>query len=212
MVTAIVPAYNEEATVATVVGTLRASGLDVLVVDDGSKDATAARARQAGASVLPTPRNFGKAGAMLFAMPYAPTDPVAFFDADLVGLRVDHVQRLVAAAELGYDMVCGIRDYGAFGNAAQLVLPLITGERIVRRWVLEAVPQDCWRGYAIETAMNYAVSQRGGRTAVLLMDGVSIRTKLDKTGWLSGSLGQVRMFADINRVDDCLDEHGTCSI
>lgn len=212
MVSAIVPAYNEEATVGTVVRTLVSSGLSVLVVDDGSSDRTAERAHQAGAQVVRPPRNLGKAGAMLAGLSQVPSDPVAFFDADLMGLRPDHVARLLEASARGYDMACGLRDYGSAGNAAQLVLPLITGERIVRRWVLERVPRDCWDGYAIETAMNHAVSQGGGRTALLRLDGLHIRTKLDKTGWLRGTLGQLKMFSTIHRVDGCLDDHGTCSL
>ena len=61
---AIVPAYNEEATVASVVGELRrhAPDFDVLVVDDGSTDFTGTRAREAGAMVLRMPFNLGIGG------------------------------------------------------------------------------------------------------------------------------------------------------
>jgi glycosyltransferase involved in cell wall biosynthesis len=71
---AIVPAYNEA---DSIVGTIRdlqrhAPSFDVLVVDDGSTDATAQAARQAGASVLRHPFNLGIGGAVqsgyLFAL------------------------------------------------------------------------------------------------------------------------------------------------
>lgn len=63
---AIVPAYNEEASIARVVENLRehAPTFDVLVVDDGSIDATAARAEAAGARVLIHPVNLGIGGAV----------------------------------------------------------------------------------------------------------------------------------------------------
>jgi glycosyltransferase involved in cell wall biosynthesis len=62
----IVPAFNEEASVAAVVDDVRAAEphADVLVVDDGSSDATSAKARAAGAVVIRLPFNLGVGGAM----------------------------------------------------------------------------------------------------------------------------------------------------
>ncbi|MDQ3723762.1 MAG: glycosyltransferase family 2 protein [Actinomycetota bacterium] len=58
---AIVPAFNEEASIVSVVRELQdhAPSFDVLVVDDGSTDATASEARRAGARVLRLPFNLG---------------------------------------------------------------------------------------------------------------------------------------------------------
>lgn len=57
----IIPALNEEESVARVVNSVRQQipGVDVLVVNDGSWDATAARAEAAGAMVLHMPYNVG---------------------------------------------------------------------------------------------------------------------------------------------------------
>lgn len=65
-VLAVVPAYNEAATVAAVVARLHeeAPYADVLVIDDGSADATAAIAEAAGARVLRLPFNLGIGGAV----------------------------------------------------------------------------------------------------------------------------------------------------
>jgi glycosyltransferase involved in cell wall biosynthesis len=63
---AIVPALNEEHSVGRVIDELRAfdAGLDVVVVDDGSTDETAATARAKGAHVLRLPFNIGIGGAV----------------------------------------------------------------------------------------------------------------------------------------------------
>lgn len=62
----IVPAWNEENNVGSTVHEILAAipGADVLVVDDGSLDATGAVAHAAGASVLTLPYNMGVGGAM----------------------------------------------------------------------------------------------------------------------------------------------------
>ena len=63
---AVVPAHNEEESVAAVVREVREfdPGLEVVVVDDGSTDRTAAVARTAGARVVSLPFNLGIGGAV----------------------------------------------------------------------------------------------------------------------------------------------------
>jgi glycosyltransferase involved in cell wall biosynthesis len=70
---AVVPAYNERATVAGVVEALQRETpqLDVLVIDDGSTDATAQIAEDAGAQVLRLPFNLGIGGAVQAGFKYA---------------------------------------------------------------------------------------------------------------------------------------------
>jgi hypothetical protein len=70
---AIVPAFNEVDAIATTVAAIRAAApdFDVLVVDDGSEDATAARASTAGAEVLRMPFNLGIGGAVQGGYIYA---------------------------------------------------------------------------------------------------------------------------------------------
>ena len=83
----IVPAHNEEASLPVTLAELarEAPGLDVVVVDDGSRDKTRQVAREAGAKVLVLPVNLGVGGALQTGIRYALErgyDAVVQFDAD----------------------------------------------------------------------------------------------------------------------------------
>ncbi len=111
----VVPAYNEVATIANVVRAVHrdAPGWDVLVIDDGSTDETAALAEEAGASVIHHPFNLGIGGAVQSGFQYAREggyDLMVQVDAD--GQHDPReIRRLLAAhqAEPDLDMVCGSR-------------------------------------------------------------------------------------------------------
>ena len=93
----VVAAYNESPRIAPVIQALLASRqfTRVLVVNDGSTDDTARVAQNSGAQVLNLHPNGGKGAAMLAGLRATGEPVVAFFDADLVGLRPDHVRALV---------------------------------------------------------------------------------------------------------------------
>ncbi|MEV1288916.1 glycosyltransferase family 2 protein [Micromonospora sp. NPDC049679] len=110
----IIPAWNEAESIADVVQEVRSAlPVDVLVIDDGSTDATAGRATAAGAQVLRLPYNLGVGGAMRLGYRYARDHG---YD---VALQVDadgqHDPRFVPAlvAELDHaDLVIGARFAG----------------------------------------------------------------------------------------------------
>ncbi len=112
-VLAVVPAYNEEATVGRVVAGLRAvGGLDVVVVNDGSGDDTAARARAAGATVLDLPVNLGIGGAVQCGFLYASRggwDVAVQVDADGQHLPAEIAKLLAPLARGEADLVLGSR-------------------------------------------------------------------------------------------------------
>lgn len=226
---AIVPAHNESPRIAVVLRTLLRSRdlAGVLVVDDGSTDGTADVAEEAGAIVLRLPENRGKGQAMRAGVdaladadalspadaPTTPTvsDLVAFFDADLVGLTPEHIALLVDHARAGWDMVCGLSDYGWLSALAP-IMPIITGQRIVRRWVLDAVHPSCWADYSVELGMNDACCRGGGRTVVVPLPGLRFAGKTSKQGVFAGLGAQARMFGRLDRVGGNLDCAGACEL
>ena len=172
--------------------------LPTLVVNDGSTDATAQVARAHGANVLSLPRNVGKGQAMLAgvnAVPYA--DTILFVDADLIGLRPEHIDRIVTPVLNGnYGMVVGMRDYGPQLNSVVKQLPLISGERAVHRSLLTRMPPEAWQGFAVETWMNHVVAQSGMPVGTVPLPGVSVVLKWEKDP-SSGFAQMVNMGAEV---------------
>lgn len=118
----VVPAWNEEATVAAVVTTIRACGYDVAVVDDGSTDATADEARRAGAVLLSLPVNLGVGGALRCGFRYAVEhgyDVVVQCDADGQHPAAQITALLETQAATGAHLVVGSRFRG--GDAGMVV-------------------------------------------------------------------------------------------
>ena len=111
---AVVPAYNESATIVAVIEALRqrAPRFDTVVIDDGSTDDTSARASRAGARVIKLPFNLGIGGAVQTGFVYALEngyDFLAQVDGDGQHDSIE-LERLIAAMqEQSVDMVCGSR-------------------------------------------------------------------------------------------------------
>jgi hypothetical protein len=124
------------------------------------------------------------------------------------------VQNLAALSSRGYDMVSMLRDRTWAENAVQMFAPLITGERVVKKWVLAELPDTCWNGYSIETAMNDVVGRHHGRSAIIASSGVRPRTRLEKLGMLRGLLGHWKMAKQIMRTRKALrlSQGQTCQV
>jgi glycosyltransferase involved in cell wall biosynthesis len=111
--TIVIPAWNEAARIEAAVRSARAwldghGGGELLVVDDGSTDATAARAEALGATVIRFPANRGKGAAVRAGMLAAAGDPVLFADADL-STPIEAWELLRPRHDAGADVVFGVR-------------------------------------------------------------------------------------------------------
>jgi glycosyltransferase involved in cell wall biosynthesis len=87
-ISVVIPAYQEGERIAETVraafkGLGSLGNVDVLVVDDGSRDETAAQAEAAGGRVMRLPRNRGKGAALTEGLSAARGDVLMMLDADL---------------------------------------------------------------------------------------------------------------------------------
>jgi glycosyltransferase involved in cell wall biosynthesis len=204
---ALIPAYQAAARLGEVL--LRLKRLpappETLVVDDGSRDATALVAEQYGARVLRFAGNRGKGAALAagFAA-LGDFDAVVTLDAD--GQHPpEFVPAFLAAAEAGADLVLGARERtpdmppsrrfaNAFSSAwasrlaGQRVTDSQCGFRLYRREVIERTPRGHGR-YEFETAIAVRAARLGFRLAE-----VSIPTVY------GDAPSQIRAFRDVPRI------------
>ena len=198
-VAAIIPAYNEEATVGEVVEAVRSSPLidEVIVISDGSHDQTKAMAEAAGAIVHLLPKNQGKGAAMLHGITHTDAPVVIFFDADLLGLTPDHIERILLPVLSGSRVMnVGLRDRG-FLNGLVPHLPLVGGERALMRHVIEGIPPKFVGGFMVESAMNYYCRSRGYPYGGVFLQSLKIRHKYEKVGWFLGAVQYIRMWIQV---------------
>ena len=206
-VAALVPAYQAAAHLGEVIDRIRAlpAPPEVLVVNDGSRDATAEIAARHGARVLSFSENRGKGHALL-----AGFDALRDFDA-VVSLDADGqhppecLPDFVAAAEAGADLVLGARARSPemppsrrFANAfssgwsswlaGQRVSDSQCGYRLYRRAVLDRTPLTAGR-YEFETEIVVRAARLGFRLGEVTIPTVYGEEK-----------SQIRAFTDVPRI------------
>ena len=136
-VAAVIPAYCEEKHVGEVVARTLQQVDNVLVVDDGSNDATSANARAAGGTVVTHERNRGKGEAIMTGLRYwleRGFQYVVILDADGQHLP-EEIARFVAAAATGAELYVGTR----MNNMRQM--PML--RRIVNRYMSHRISRLC---------------------------------------------------------------------
>jgi biofilm PGA synthesis N-glycosyltransferase PgaC len=155
--TAIVPAYNEAATVAETVRSLLEQTRppeQVVVIDDCSTDDTAAVAAAAGATVIRPPVNTGsKAGAQSFALEQVRTELVMAVDADTT-LELDAVEKLLegldderVAAACGFVLPRHVRTIWERGRYVEYLLAFSFFKRIQDTFGKPLISSGCFSVY-----------------------------------------------------------------
>ncbi len=198
----VVPARDEESTVGDVVKAASAArGVGrVVVVDDGSSDATASIARQAGATVI-LGGGEGKGRALDLGVGATTAPVLVFFDADIRNVSPEHFEALAAPVlqegEDGAWLSLGLLDYGPLKNPLFLRLPPITGLRALRREVFEAIEPERRSGFRIEIMINEVVARRRLPSTIRVLPGLRHRSKVDKVGFRSALPSYLAMTGEL---------------
>lgn len=200
-VVAIVAAYNEADRLGSVLDVLTSypGFAQVIVVDDGSTDATASVARSYQVTVLEQPTNMGKGQAMDVGV-HSSTAPIIFFcDADIKGLTHTAIDRILAPVLAGTtDMMIAMRNRKIYYLRFILnIIPLLGGERAITRELWERVPTEYKERFKIEAALNFYAKYYGNGFVYHVFSGLTQTVKEKKYGLWPGFKGRVRMFAEV---------------
>ncbi len=117
----VIPAKNEGGAIGAVVSKAREQYVDaeIIVVDDGSSDDTAAVAANAGATVISHPESLGNGAAVKSGARAASGDIIAFMDGDGQHDAAE-LAPLLEQLDNGYEMAIGARDTGSHANVGRL--------------------------------------------------------------------------------------------
>jgi glycosyltransferase involved in cell wall biosynthesis len=191
IVSVVIPCLNEEEAIGPLIVEIAAEGFDeILIVDNGSTDATAERARAAGARVVHEPiAGYGRACARGVASVRPDCDIVCFLDGDGSDIPrfLTSVTALIASDQADYAMgsrTRGQRERGSMtvqqivaGHVAGLLLALVYGARCTDMSPLRAMRLDRFRGlgmaemtYGWNLEMQMRVAASGLRAVEIPVD------------------------------------------
>jgi glycosyltransferase involved in cell wall biosynthesis len=178
----VIPALNEEASIRAVVESVLPLGLDVIVIDDGSRDGTRAALEGLAVTLIVHPQRQGKGEALVDGFRLAITrgcDGVISMDGDgqhaaadiprlLAAQRTAPGALLLCARTVGREIQPGLRhfanNFADFWVSWAAGLPIRDsqcGQRLYPRALLEALPAHVAGGFAFESEILIEAARRG---------------------------------------------------
>ena len=202
-ISAIVAAYNEEATIANVLTALSRSPLidEIIVVSDGSTDRTVEISRSFDVKTIALRSNRGKGYAMRLGVDNASHDILFFVDGDMLNVSDDHIEALcLPVRDDECDMNIGVRHRGPVLDFLHLKMqcgPVLSGIRVMRREVFDTVPQQYQETFKIEAALNCFCSRNGYRQRHTVIRNLGHITKEAKRGFSAGLRSRWEMSREV---------------
>ena len=210
---ALVSAFNEEGQIGPTIKALKKINLvdEIIVVDDGSTDATKEMAERAGAKVISLPRNVGKGKSLNLALKMVDYDTLLLVDGDL-GQPAAEARKLLqpvlrnevdmAIADFpepfvkgGLGLVKNLAHWGIRHCTGLTVNEPLSGQRAIKKSVMNAIGK-LENGFGVEVGLTIDTARAGYKIAE-----VSTNMSHSETGRnLRGFVHRGRQFWDVLRV------------
>lgn len=206
-VTVVVPAYNEGKRISAVLKPLVKAKkkeliADIIVVDDGSTDTTASVVSEFPIQLVRLPSNQGKGAALAAGIKAAKTEIVLFLDADLVGLKTEHIERLITPIVGNTKLCMTIGIFRASGFVANFgnMLQALSGQRAVRKSWAKDIPGLETSRYGADTLMTRYAKKRGLKVVKVYLDHLTHVYKEQKYNFIVGFFRyRMKMYLEIAR-------------
>src|SRR5574340_245701 len=183
-ISAIIPAYNEQDHIGNVIKSVkkRKEIDEIIVVDDGSTDATADVARRLGVKIVSNKENHGKGSAMKLGAAHATGDILLFLDADLKNINSDKIESLIDPFRHMADFVKTRFDR----NAGRVTL--LTAKPLLEHFFPEVAqrfeqPLSGQIGIKKEILDKITLEQDYGVDVGILIDAVEMRVKTEEVNF-----------------------------
>ncbi len=200
-ISVIIPAYNEEATIAEVIKTVKQVPIinSIIVVSDGSTDRTVEIANSLKVNVFEMKKNIGKGGAIKKGFEKTDSEILLFLDADLIGLNTQHIYSLVNPIIKDLtDMTVGIFSKGRLlTDLSQMIMPFLSGQRAMKREIIDLIHDLDLLKYGLEVAINKVVKKHDYRVTKVKLINLTQLLKEEKYGIVEGAKQRLQMYLDI---------------
>ncbi len=209
---AIIPAYNEEKTIGAVIDVLTQCSLidQIIVVSDGSTDRTVHIALSyENVEVIELLENRGKGGAIKAGLDHTDAGVLLFLDADLIGLKPTHVAALLQPVLEGEAaMTIGVFEKGRVAtDIAQKMAPFLSGQRALRRELLEQIPDFDLSRFGAEVALHRYVEEHNIPVLQVTLPDLSHVMKEEKMGLWKGLSARGKMYWEIIKYAAKINPH-----
>lgn len=199
----IIPAYNEERRIGNVLKVVAPlPWLDeIIAIDDGSDDGTVDVINGFPVQTIELEENQGKGAALQRGLENIKSaEIIIFLDADLIGLREEHLRLLVQPLVNDKDLAMTVGRFAGgrwSTDLSQRITPILNGQRALRGWFAKELPDLSSKRFGVEIFISKFAKENSYKTNDVILRGLSQVLKEEKEGVIKGAVYRYKMYGDL---------------